>query len=344
MKKLTILFVIIVVIIVIFYNRFGISVDNFEYHEIKYNISSDKKLTIKNQFQNETKTITKLLDDMTIQYDCKNKNQIAAKYRYRAESVPVIYRTCRNYIDQPQTPIVIWLHGGPLISSESRPSLEQEVFLQHGFTIAEIIYTGAAERPWSVGLTENYSKTFVDTRNEVIEVANYYKRRGRKIIYAGSSFGGKILSSLLATMEPRDSVVLFLPSLKPISMAPIFRDDRKTVGKDASFLDLTCESRIGFLCDAFVAWLEKQYFGNYHDYSPTEYFRNKPLNPKIYIISGADDKNVGVDYAKAFTAAFPKSVKHLIVANLGHEQAKSIEQFDQIEAFLLPVLNLGAKQ
>lgn len=337
---LGLLSVIILLYIILFGN---INYSNNSIYEKQHN-KIDSHIIFHRQFTNKQDFTIVFPDKTGYAFQCENSNKLYSKFRSTENEIPLIYRSCKHIFSNKFAPLVIWLHGGPFTSSQSQTSPEQDLFLQNGYIIAEVQYIGSAERPWLNSIPVVSSKSFLDTKREIIELGRFYKNFGRKIVYAGDSFGGKIISSMLDEMDQSDNVVMFSPYLQSVKSDPRFSDAEIAKPSEKWLFQIMCRLTAVTECDDPDAWLEKNIFRSYYEFTPIENFRGLTLKPKIYIVSGADDKRVGVEPAKAFAAAFRTSTKHLIIANLGHESPKNIEQFEEIERFLAPVLSLGSKQ
>lgn len=311
---------------------------------ISTSLIDDENLVIIKQFSDIINISEQFSGYTDYKYSCKNLNQVKSMFISSDFEIPIIFRTCKHSFNYKNAPIAIWLHGGPFVSSQSKTTPEQDLFLQNGYIIAEIQYLGSAERPWIHSIPNFSAKSFLDTRRELIELGRFYKETGRKITYAGDSFGGKIISSMLGHMDQSDNVVMLSPYLQSVKSDLRFSDAHITKPSEKWLFQIVCRLTAVIECNDPDAWLEKNIFRSYYEFTPVRDFRGLKLKPKIYIVSGADDKRVGVEPAKAFTAAFSTSTKHLIIPNLGHESPKNIEQFEEIERFLAPVLSLGSKQ
>jgi hypothetical protein len=278
----------------------------------------------------------------SFEYDCPYLRTMKGLYRSKNLALPLIYKACREPIDRFTAPVVIWLHGGPFTYASAENNTAQSMFLKNGFTIVEPLYRGSHERPWNFFKPLGKISSFLDTRNEIIELTNFYRRTNRKVIFAGDSFGGLIISSILLTFNNNDSIVLFQPALSSKIVINQVRSNQKIINKnEETAFKLFCNKTEYKGCGDASKWLVKNILQTYWDFSVIENYKNINSSSSIYIISGEEDTVAEGSEAKTFAAAFPNSIHHLIVSHLGHEDIHNMQQFDQIEEFLAPVFTLS---
>jgi len=276
------------------------------------------------------------------EYNCPYLRTMKGLYQSKSLNIPLIYKACREPIDRFKAPVVIWLHGGPFTYASAENITAKDMFLKNGFTIVEPLYRGSHDRPWNFITTLGSLSSFLDTRHEIIELINFYKRNGRGIILAGDSFGGFIISSILLDLKKNDHVVILQAPLSSNLIKKQIYDPKIVIEEnDLRIYSHLCDISKYKICNDYNKWFFQNIFGSYSSFSPVENYTKQKFVAQIYVVSGGRDKVVGVEEAKSLATAFPESVHHLIVSDLGHEDISNIRQFNQIERFLAPVLALG---
>lgn len=278
----------------------------------------------------------------SFEYNCPHLRTMKGLYQSNSLNLPLIYKACHEPIDRFKAPVVIWLHGGPFTYASAENITAKDMFLKNGFTIVEPLYRGSHDRPWNfIGALGNLS-SFLDTRHEIIELINFYKRNGRGIILVGDSFGGFIISSMLLELKKNDRVVILqAPLSSKLIKKQIYNPKIAIKENDVRIYNYLCKISKYKICNDYNKWFLQNTFESYSNFSPIINYKEQKFAAQIYIISGERDKVVGVEEAKSLAAAFPETVHHLIVSDLGHEDISNIRQFNQIERFLAPVLALG---
>jgi pimeloyl-ACP methyl ester carboxylesterase len=276
------------------------------------------------------------------EYDCPYLRTVKALYQSDTLNLPLIYKACREPIDTFKAPVVIWIHGGPFTYASVENITAKSMLLKNGFTIAEPLYRGSHDRPWNPIKALGKTSSFIDTRNEIIELAKFYHKNNKSVIYAGDSFGGLIISSLLDTTYKNDTVILFAPALSSNPIKNQIKDNKLDLDEPSlDTFQMFCNQTQYKNCKDIEKWSLTNMMLSYSDFSAVKRYRGRKLPSQIYIISGEKDEVVGVNEGKKFAAAFPNSVHHLIVPDLGHNDIGNIRQFNQIEKFLAPVFALN---
>ena len=271
-------------------------------------------------------------------YDCKNDDQLEASYVLKIE-VPVIVRTCQNYYTRADAVYAIYVHDGPFYESFIDRLDTQNLHLMHGFVVVEPRYSGSKERPWHVSARKAESRTFETSRNELLALIAHFRSIDRKFILVGDGYGGLIIASVLDQLRKEESVILYTPVLSTneqgISDVIASNTDLK---RDYTAL---CKAAIEPECGGSRQWILNNIYRRCSNFSPITQYAKSGFASKIWLVSGDGATTSGNADAKAFAAAFPKSVMMINIANLTRDGFTNINQFKQAEKFLAPVLALG---
>lgn len=271
-------------------------------------------------------------------YDCENDDQLEASYVLKIE-VPVIVRTCQNYYTRADAVYAIYVHDGPFYESFIDRLETQNLPLMHGFVAVEPRYSGSKERPWHVSAREAESRTFETSRNELLALIAHFRSIDRKFILVGDGYGGLIIASVLDQLHKEESVILYTPVLSAneqgisdiIAPNPNLKRDHAAL----------CKAVTKPECGDSREWILNNVYQNWRHFSATAQYAKSGFAPKIWLVSGVGATGPSNADAKAFAAAFPKSVMMINIANLTRDGFTNITQFKQAETFLVPVLALG---
>jgi hypothetical protein len=274
----------------------------------------------------------------TYKYVCENDDQLDASYTLKIH-VPIIIRTCQNYYTRVDAVYAIYMHDGPFYESFIDRLDTHNLPLKHGFVIVEPRYPGSKERPWRVSPNAPDFATFETSRSELLALIAHYRSIGRKFILVGDGFGSLIIASVLDQLRSQESVILYTPVLKASEpdIENIITADQRLRQDYASH----CKTATKPTCGDRREWILNNVYQNWRHFSATVEYAKSGFEPKIWIVSGDEATAAGNADARAFAAAFPKSVKISTVPELTRDGFTNIAQFNQAEKFLAPVLALG---
>lgn len=277
-------------------------------------------------------------DGGTYKYDCKNDDQLEADYKL-AISIPVVIRTCQNYYTRTDAVYAIYMHDGPFYGSLIDRLDQHNLPLMHGFVIVEPRYPGSKERPWQVSPSAPDFATFETSRSELLALIAHYRSIDRKFILVGDGFGGLIIASLLNELRKDESVILYTPVLS--ASEPEISDVIASNSDLKRDYAATCKAVTKLKCGDRREWVLKNVYQGWRDFSAISGYAKTGFAPKIWLVSG-DSATASSDAdAKAFAAAFPKSVKLITIPKLTRDGFINVAQFNQAQSFLRPILLRG---